>query len=72
MESTVPILTGFIQWNTEACTICRTEAGRLVREGVFNSDFGITFLSVIIPFPILLIAVGIIIWLPNFLEPKRK
>ena len=36
-----------------ACTVCDTDAGREVRAGILDADFGRTLLAVLLPFPIL-------------------
>ena len=43
-----------------ACPICDTPTGEQVRAGIFGAGFLSTLLTVLLPFPILLVAVLII------------
>lgn len=57
---------------TSACTICNTETGRLVREGIFNHHFFINFIYTLIPFAIFtLIAIVTYFGLPLKLFKKK-
>lgn len=38
-----------------ACPLCNTETGQQVRAGIFGNDFWPTLLTVLSPFPVLLI-----------------
>ena len=42
------------------CTVCDSETGQQVRAGIFGDDFVVTLAAVISPFPILLLAVGVL------------
>jgi hypothetical protein len=55
-----------------ACTVCNTETGRQVRDGVFGHDFGTTLIAVWAPFPILLAIVGAVLWGPDYIGKRRK
>ena len=37
----------------EACPVCDTTTGQQVRAGIFDHDFGMTLLTVLAPFPVL-------------------
>lgn len=41
-----------------ACPLCDTETGRQVRADLLAADFAVTLLSVIAPFPVLLLLVA--------------
>ncbi len=41
-----------------ACPLCNTETGQQVRAGIFGEDFWPTMLTVLSPFPVLLIVLA--------------
>ena len=54
---------------TQACPVCDSEAGKDVRRGLFNEDFGKNLLMTVLPFPIFSGIVALIYYGPP--RPKR-
>jgi hypothetical protein len=56
-----------------ACAVCDSELGRQVRAGVFNSDFVPRVLAVLAPFPLFLVAIGLVRFaLPILMAPPAR
>ena len=50
-----------------ACPLCNTPTGQQVRAGIFDHDFGMTLLTVLAPFPVLLLVLAMMHFgLPRF------
>lgn len=43
----------------QACTVCASETGQQVRDGIFNESFLPTFAAVAAPFPVLLLGLAL-------------
>ena len=48
--------------NAHACPICDSPTGQQVRAGIFDGRFGLTWLEVVAPFPILLAILAALHW----------
>jgi hypothetical protein len=57
----------------QACPLCDSATGQQVRAGIFSTDFITTLLTVLLPFPILLIGVALMHFgLPRFGRSSRR
>ena len=78
-ESVTPAITfrallaiGSLNATAISCTVCDSEVGREVRNGVFNEGFGATLLAVVAPFPLLFVAVWIVHRWARRVDPSDK
>ncbi|HSH40282.1 MAG TPA: hypothetical protein VK993_16030 [Chthoniobacterales bacterium] len=58
-----------------ACTVCDSQTGRQVRDGIFGENFWSTLLAVVSPFPVLLVTIATIQWLlsrPTSAHPYER
>ena len=65
------LLVAAVPLAASACPLCNTPTGQQVRSGIFDHDFGMTLLTVLAPFPVLVLVLAAMHFgLPRFRKGK--